>query len=136
MIAFFDKSIINFCIHNRSLNKIDENVKFRNEKMKRKAYLHLLLDLDSLFSFLAGLAFSTCFTTLLFFFTSSDFFYGIAALVLFIRGEKYPGLLTYLNYGADSLAIAFGILAILIEFGVLSSSNDAPAQVSVEKVPA
>jgi hypothetical protein len=52
--------------------------------MKRKAYLHLLLDLDSFFSFLAGLAFSTCFATLLFFFTSSDFFYGMNVIYSFL----------------------------------------------------
>jgi hypothetical protein len=39
------------------------------------------MDLGSLFSFLAGLAFSTCFATLLFFFTSSDFFYGINVIL-------------------------------------------------------
>ena len=41
---------------------------------------------------------------------------------------------TYLNYGADGLAIAFGLVATLTQFGILGGSDDAP-EVPVEEVP-
>ena len=40
---------------------------------------------------------------------------------------------TYLNYGADGLAIAFGLVATLTQFGILGGSDDAPVE---EEVPA
>ena len=44
---------------------------------------------------------------------------------------------TYLNYGADGLAIAFGLVATLTQFGILGGSDDAPEEAPVEEeVPA
>ena len=54
-----------------------------------------------------------------------------------MTGDTYSDMLTYLNYGADGLAIAFGLVATLTQFGILGGSDDAPEEAPVEEeVPA
>ena len=50
---------------------------------------------------------------------------------------KYSDFLTYLNYGADGLAIAFGLVATLTRFGILGGPDHPPKErPPKEEVPA
>ena len=60
---------------------------------------------------------------------------GSTALALLFTGDDYSDFLTYLNYGADGLAIVFGLVSTLTFFGIFGGSDDAPAEVPVEEVP-
>ena len=51
-----------------------------------------------------------------------------------MTGDDYSDFLTYLNYGADGLAIVYGLVATLTLFGILGGSDDAP-EVPAEEVP-